>query len=274
MDILGIAKFGLEILGKLFSWRRNRKNPIRQQAQRVLEAFEAHGILKQQIPRLLPSDFSIPMDSFSSPDRLKTKLSPAFLDWVAITLNLQRGWLDGGEELPHEHYDIYQDLAAVYHWLQERQAAINHQTMIFHVLAVHPGKNPCEGKGRFCVVLEERFAEMDKRALSRYYTLTHGWTFEHISCLIELTCLAALSEALSIRFLGRVVSKINLDGVEKGKKFIPEVLNQSTQRWEAINLVPVRYKTEGLSEFHRNIWDAALEHLQNAKLKEHLLVMD
>jgi hypothetical protein len=53
MSIVGEATSTLGLLGKVWSWLRDRVDPARMQAQQFIQAFEAYGIARQQIPRLL-----------------------------------------------------------------------------------------------------------------------------------------------------------------------------------------------------------------------------
>ncbi|GAA0243755.1 hypothetical protein GCM10009126_06820 [Rhodanobacter caeni] len=66
------------------AWKR-RRNPACAQAQRLLDAFAAHGVAGVQIPRLLPEALALPNAAFADADDLKDKLTPRLLDWAADT---------------------------------------------------------------------------------------------------------------------------------------------------------------------------------------------
>ena len=67
------AVFGL--LGKGWNLMRDRLDPTRAQVKRLIETFEAFGIARQQIPRLLPPELKLPNAAFSTPDKLKDKVT-------------------------------------------------------------------------------------------------------------------------------------------------------------------------------------------------------
>lgn len=64
MSIVGEVTDTLGLLGKAVSWLRDRKDPARLQAQRLIQAFEAYGIARQQIPRVMPLSLRQPMPYF------------------------------------------------------------------------------------------------------------------------------------------------------------------------------------------------------------------
>ena len=51
MSIIGEATGVLGLLGKAWSWVTSRVDPARGQAHRLIEAFEAYGIVRQLISR-------------------------------------------------------------------------------------------------------------------------------------------------------------------------------------------------------------------------------
>lgn len=98
MSVVEEATGVIGLLGKSWSWLEDRLDPARLSAKRLIAAFEAHGIARQQIIRLLPphvlqSKPEVTMADFSLPKKLKLRLSPPLLDWAVDYLNLQRAWL-------------------------------------------------------------------------------------------------------------------------------------------------------------------------------------
>ena len=83
------------ICSRGWTWAQDRRDPVRAQAQRPIDAFEGHGNARQQIARILPPELAIPAASLSGADKLKDKVTPALLDWTADYLALDRRWLDG-----------------------------------------------------------------------------------------------------------------------------------------------------------------------------------
>jgi hypothetical protein len=82
-------------------------DPARAQAKRLIETFEAYGIARQQIPRLLPPELKLHNAAFSTPDKLKDNVTPELLDWAADHLAFSRPWLDRVADTPHLMVDHY-----------------------------------------------------------------------------------------------------------------------------------------------------------------------
>ena len=106
-DWLSGIKLVFDSVGKLYRHWLERRNPIRAQAQRVLDVFAAHSVAPTQISHLLPEQFSIPMPDFASAGALKAHLTPALLDWVSEFFALNRSWLDGVSAEPHQFLCCY-----------------------------------------------------------------------------------------------------------------------------------------------------------------------
>lgn len=79
MSFVGEATGVFGLLGKVWNLLRDRLDPARAQAKRLIETFEAYGIARQQIARLLPAELKLPNAAFSTPDKLKDKVAPCHL---------------------------------------------------------------------------------------------------------------------------------------------------------------------------------------------------
>lgn len=120
MSIVGEATGVFGLLEKAWNLLRDRLDPARAQAKRLIETFEAYGIARQQIPRLLPAELKLPNAAFSTPDKLKDKLTPELLDWTAEHLAISRSWLDHVSKTPHLIVDHYKAPSGYRDWLSKR----------------------------------------------------------------------------------------------------------------------------------------------------------
>lgn len=131
------------LLSKGWDWWRGRRDPVRHSAQRLIRAFEAHGVARQQIIRLVPAAIAqappaLSMADCSSPDLLKLKLSPALLGWAADHLNLRRDWLDVRKDVPpHRVVDHYKHPALYGPWMQARRETAPHVHRFMSVWKAH-----------------------------------------------------------------------------------------------------------------------------------------
>lgn len=161
MGVLSDVKVLADWLGNLFGWWKVRQDPIRAQAQRVLDAFSAHGVAQTQISRLLPEQFAIPIKDFASADKLSEYLTPDFLDWVADYFALSRSWLDGIPVSPHQTICCYKDPAAFATWLAEHRTVEPFQ---FRLIVLKPSAKPVSPASNesIVIVLEECVTHLGK----------------------------------------------------------------------------------------------------------------
>lgn len=244
MSVVGEATGVLGLVGKGWGWLEDRLDPARLSAKRLIAAFEAHGIARQQIIRLLPPQVlqgkpELTMADFSLPKKLKLKLSPALLDWAGEHLNVQRAWLDGVDASPHVVVDHYKHPAKYREWLQERQL---HAPNVFRVLGVWKGHGQplgadgC-GVGPLCLVYEETTDGLDGMEFSRYWLLSDEWPLDHAPCVENMVAAVAVAQSLGILVTGDDLPLRKLMDVVAGKMFVPAAARLSRGRWHPEDLV-------------------------------------
>lgn len=244
MSVVGEATGVFGLLGKAWRWFEDRLDPARLSAKRLIAAFEAHGVRRQQIIRLLPSQVmqgkpELTMADFSLPKKLKLKLSPPLLDWAAQYLNVQRAWLDGVDTRPHVVVDHYKQPANYREWLQSRQAQAPE---VFRSLCVWKGvgqplgEDVC-GIGPLCLVYRETVDGLDDMEFSRYWLLSNVWPLDHAPCVENMVAAVAVARSLGILVTGREVPLDKLLRLEAGKLLLPEVATHIRGLWHPEDLV-------------------------------------
>ena len=244
MSVVGEATGVLGLLGKGWGWLEDRLDPARLSAKRLIAAFEAHGIARQQIIRLLPPQVlqgkpELTMADFSLPKKLKLKLSPALLDWAAEHLNVQRAWLDGVDASPHVVVDHYQHPAKYREWLQERQlnAPNVHRLLCIWKGQGQPlGEDGC-GVGPLCLIYEETSDGLDGTEFSRYWLLSKEWSLAHAPCVENMVAAVVMAQSLGILVTGREVPLDKLLRLEVGELLLPEAAAHARALWHPEDLV-------------------------------------
>ncbi len=243
MSFVGEAPGVFGLLGKAWVWLRDRMDPARAQAKRFLETFEAYGIARQQIPRVLPAELKLPNAAFSTPDKLKDKVTPELLDWAAGYLAISRSWLDGIEEMSHLVEDHYKSPEGYREWLANRLEVAPTVSRFLAVLKPLGQEIP-SGHGPLCLTYEETTDGLDGSEFTRYWLLSDQWSLHHAPCLENLLAVIAVARSLGVRVLGSDIPLRDLQQLEAGKKLIPEVMKfvvaSGTRK---ISLIPCRVKT-------------------------------
>jgi hypothetical protein len=244
MSVVGEVTGVWGLLTKAWDWRQERKDPTYRCANRLIRAFEAHGIKRQQVMRLLsqvalPAKPELTMADFSKPGKLKAKLSPQLLDWAAEYLNVQRGWFDDVDVRPHVVVDHYKQPACYREWFESRKAQAPH---VFRALSVWKGagqrldEGGC-GEGPLCLVYEETSDGLDGTELSRYWLLSNEWSLHHAPCIENMVAAVAVAKSLGIMVTGREMPLDKLVRLEAGDLLLPEAAALGRAPWHPDDLV-------------------------------------
>lgn len=269
--LIGLARWGIEAALALFQGQRSRRRPLFRQASRMLDAFEAHNVAPHQLPRLMPTALRLKPQEVTSSAVLASHLLVDHLDWASDFLALRREWLDLEGEQPHREVHTYKDPRTLHRWLEERQAICGDRLGSVHVLTESAFADPGQAHGRFFVVYEEAFAELDDKSLSRYWYLSNGARFSHPPCVIGLLEILTIAEHFAVLPVGHVVSSKITRAAERGTLgLLPSALKDH-RRWHPQDWVPVRYATINCkTEAHRAYWEATRDSLIDAGLEASL----
>lgn len=242
------------------AWKK-RRNPARVQAQRLLDAFAAHGVAGVQIPRLLPEAMALPNAVFADADDLKDKLTPGLLDWAADTFALRRGWLDGVDAERHHRVQGYKQPSIYRDWLQQRQELFPDVDRIIHVFVASEEPLGPPSTGSLCIAYGEHFDMLDAWELSRYWLLSDHWRLDHSPCTVNLMALCAIAADLGIMVIGHVVRQEALTRLDDDQLFVPQVLTLDTHRWFPSDLIDPPPGKD--SEWRRILWSEAMAMLES-----------
>jgi hypothetical protein len=262
MSIVGETTGALGLLSKAWGWVRDRFDPARVQAQRLIQAFEAYGIARQQIPRLMPAGLTLPNAAFSSPGKLKAHVTPALLDWAAEHLAIHRSWLDGVGAQPHLIEDHYKAVAGYRDWLAQR---IEQVPLVHRLVHVWKPESPAIGPDAFgpvCLVYEETSEGLDGAEFSRFWRLSDEWPLEHPPCVENMIAVAAIARSLGILVVGHELALDDLRRLTAGKALIPDLQRRRRGRWHPEDLIEPLAGQD--SAWRQARWEGARTNLHQA----------
>lgn len=244
MSFVGEATGVAGLLGKGWALLRDRLDPARAQAKRLIETFEAYGIVRQQIPRVLPPELKLPNATFSTPDKLKEKVTPELLDWAADYLAINRAWLDGVSPQPHLRVDRYKQPAGYRDWLLERQRLApdaNRSLYVWKSVGEVVGPSTT---GPLCLLYGETSAGLDGTEFSRYWLLSNGWRWDHGPCVENMVAAVFVARTLGVLVMGHDIPQTLLVQLEEGKKLAPQVISQRSGGWHPDDLISPLPRTD------------------------------
>lgn len=271
MSFVGEATGVIGLLGKAWGLLRDRLDPARAQAQRFIDTFEAYGIARQQIPRLLPAELKQPNAAFSTPGQLKDKVTHELLDWAAAHLAIRRSWLDCVDGMPHLLEDHYKAPAGYRDWLAHRLAVAPD---VSRLLAVWKplGQEIPHGRGPLCLIYEETTEGLDGSEFTRYWLLSDHWSLDHAPCLENLLAVIAVVRSLGIWVLGRDVPMALLQKLEAGEALIPQVAKGIRGSWHPEDLID---PLEGQdTAWRKALWEGAQKSLARSGVAVELPQVD
>ncbi|MCE5365109.1 hypothetical protein [Pseudomonas anguilliseptica] len=206
---------------EIFSLSTDYKDSFRREAQRIIDAFKAHNLPPNEVMRLLPDgmlgdDPSVLERATTLKKNLK-HVSP----WVASTLQLDPHWIKGRSDFPHKRVSSYKHFAELKDFFEAKQIEDpNMDRFVLHVFKADDAPMD-KSQGRFVVVLEEHFAELDDQYFSRFFYLSHGHDFDNPHALLNLLQIMALAFHYGIHSWGRVMKPAHLHALDEGRGFIP-----------------------------------------------------
>lgn len=241
MSIAGEVTSVINLLLRGWHGFRDRLDPAHKQAARLIDAFEAHGIARQQIARLLPTKLDVPSTAFSTPDKLKKELSKAaqgkaardkaVLDWAAGYLALNRPWLDGLDVHPHHRIEGYKDESVYEPWLRRRKGMEPDAHRCLYIWAVAVPRLDFTGSGYLSLVYVESVTGLDGTELSRYWLLSDHWAANHVPCVESMLKVVAIARSLGIMVIGRFVPAGTLRQLEEGRILAPQAAARIGRLW-------------------------------------------
>lgn len=181
----------IDLLQRLFAWLSERRNPVRQQAARVLATFHAHGVARTEINALLPEALQLSAYQWSSADQLKLALRQAHLDWLDQHFALEEGWLTGKSESAHQHIFSYKAPERLHQWLQEQRTPEADFEFKLHLLTPDTHEIGPASEGYYALVLER--LDEDHSACKHFYHLAEGADLKHWPSLIHLLQVLAIA---------------------------------------------------------------------------------
>jgi len=242
MDALATFKTAGELLSRLIKWGKHRADPLRLQAERMLEAFSAHDVKAHQVCALLPADIQVKATAWSSADTLLQDVSPLLLRWTAETLALNPAWLDGEPVCRQAKFAAHcKSPAQLYHWLRERYLRGSKSQWdagaSLCVLCACESPMTSAADGPLVLMLRETFAEVHGRERYRYTLLSDGWHLDHSPCTASLAAACAITLHLHLPIHALTVPARRLRALEEGRCFACEVWRGAQGRWHPDDFV-------------------------------------
>jgi hypothetical protein len=203
--ILGEINSALTIFERLRTWFGKKPEvPGHPVATRFVKLFEAHGVHRNQLPRVF--GHGLTLSSVVDDAALLTSLTGGMLDRAAELFCVRRTWLEGASEQIYPLHDFYKqpkEAGAFLHSLRARSEDVRGVVLI---------ATPTQHEESALVILEECVGAIDDdRPLYRYH-LCNNWLFPYWKSRAFLAAFVAAAWRNKIHLLGR---KTSIDIIRK-----------------------------------------------------------
>jgi hypothetical protein len=235
--IFGEINSAITLIGRISGMftsmlKRRKAKPVTSVSQRFVELFEAHGVRRNQIPRVLGHGLSL--SDLVDDASLLPKLTEPVLDAACSLFGVRREWLDeAGEEayIRHAFYEYPGDFQRFIEELKAPRpgAELTGYLVVPEEVAPH---------GQAILILAETIVSLGNATVYRYH-LCDTWTYDYWKSRAYLTACVAIAWKNDVYVAGRYADRRDLS-ILAGSGNLPgpvlDRLASDGRRWYAEDL--------------------------------------
>lgn len=216
-----------------------KAKPVTSVSQRFVELFEAHGVQRNQIPRVFGNNLAL--NDVVDDASLLPKLTEPVLDAACSLFGVRREWLEAQGEEPYVHHQFYKSPQDFELFIKELKGARPDTEMTGYLIV------PTEAmpQDQAFLILAEVVATLGDEPIYRYH-VCDTWTFGYWKSRAYLTACVAIAWKNDVYVTGRYADKRELSTLAGGANLPGPVvarLASCGRRWyaEDIALQPDLY---------------------------------
>jgi hypothetical protein len=209
--IIGELNAAFSLIERLFRWLTRKPRP-ETVATRFVRLFEAHGVHRNQISRVIGKGLSLAQ--LQSDEVLMPVLTDELLDSAASLFAVRREWLDGASEQIYPLHDFYKQPEAFIEFVEEllcQESGSLRGVVLASTSNVH--------EETALIVLEQEVGAIGGQALYRYH-ICHNWFFGYWKSRAYLTACVASAWKRDINLIGRDVQIEAIRKYKDGTRFL------------------------------------------------------
>jgi len=198
----GELNSAVSFFDKIVAWRKSRRR-IDTVASRFVSLFEAHGVHRNQMFRLL--GHRSPIADLQNDDTLLRSLTEELLDQAATLFAVRRDWLDCATDEIYPLHDFYKkpaEFGLFLDGLLRRIGDINGVVLV---------SESDQNEDTALIVIEETVSFLDEKPVYRYH-LCNNWLFDYWKSRAFLTACVATAWNKKVYLMGR---RVPIDVIRK-----------------------------------------------------------
>ena len=194
--LFGEINSAVSLAEKFGTWWNSRKR-VDTVTSRFISLFEAHGVHRNQIARILGN--SHPIAKFQSDDALSGLLTTDLLDQAASLFAVRRDWLDCATDNIYQPHDFYKKPEHFKSFVDDLMSRC-----VGDVSGVILVGNSKQHEEKALIVIQETIAFLNEKPIYRYH-LCNNWLFDYWKSRAYLTACIAIAWSRKLYLLGRRV---------------------------------------------------------------------
>lgn len=200
----------VEKASKIYKTAKNKTDQSNDTiSSRFMNLFEAHGVHRNQIPRVFGHGITI--SSVQSDTSLLPHLTEQTLEDACLLFNIHREWLDGADKQVYPTYDFYKDPNAFKEFIENLTSNIN------GVLLTPKEKNTAQES---LLLLQEVIGHIEDKPFYRYY-LINNWYYSYWKSRAYLAACIAHCWARKIHVHGLFLLSKTIEKISCGENLMP-----------------------------------------------------
>jgi hypothetical protein len=203
----------LSLVTQTTSWVRHYRTSRRSVARRFVRLFAAHGIHRNQMPRVMELDATLA--DVQTDESLLRILTDELLDKAARLFAIRREWLESASKQIYPTHDFYKQSDRFPEFLDSLLA--NSYSGALRGMLLVAESHGFESNA--LLVLEEEIGSLGDKPLCRYH-LCNNWNFDYWKSRAHLTACVAVAWARKVYILGREVPIRDIRRYRDGLSFL------------------------------------------------------
>jgi len=235
--ILGEINSAITLFGRLGGMlsnmlKRRKARPVASVAQRFVYLFEAHGVRRNQIPRVLGHNLAL--SDLVDDASLLAKLTEPVLDAACSLFGVRREWLDGAGQESYARNAFYKYPGNFQRFIEELKSARPNAELTGYLVV--PEKPAPEDEA--FLILAEAITYLGDVTVYRYY-MCDTWIYNYWKSRAYLTACVAIAWKNDVYITGRHANRRELSILAESANLPGPVLDRlesNGQRWYAEDL--------------------------------------
>ena len=224
---------GKLILGK-FKPKKKEPESI---ADRFIRLFKSHGIVCDQIPRLIPA---LSLSDVNSPEKLIEALNDHIVCDACDLFGVEREWLEGAQQEIYQRRSFYKDIRGLNSFLDEQEVTSENWGAFYAVR--EEGSDIREAEKQqygvdivlvFCKLVKQLSSE---QVIYRYYPLSDNASWGYLGSRIYFRAVCRLASDRSLMCRGIEVSKVNLEELKNLQAIPQSIIDHQIGSWDVYRI--------------------------------------